>query len=64
MIPAVMIAWHNSITATLFVIASMVGWSLIYTLRALTEESHLRSVDAEYERYCQRVKYRFIPGLI
>ena len=64
LIPAAMLAWHNSITAALLVIASMVGWSLIYTLRALTEESHLRSVNEEYEQYCQRVKYRFIPGLV
>lgn len=38
-------------------------WSLIYILRALSEERHLRQFE-EYRLYMQRVKYRFIPGLI
>ena len=39
------------------------AWNVIYVLRALTEERHLRHY-AEYREYMQRVKYRFIPGLI
>ncbi len=40
-----------------------VAWSTIYILRALTEEK-LLSRDPDYLAYCQKVKYRFIPGLI
>jgi protein-S-isoprenylcysteine O-methyltransferase Ste14 len=39
------------------------GWCSIYVLRALTEE-RLLSRDPDYVAYCQKVKYRFIPGLI
>jgi protein-S-isoprenylcysteine O-methyltransferase Ste14 len=45
------------------VLLGMTAWSLIYCLRALTEERHLGR-DPEYQEYCQRVRYRFIPGLI
>lgn len=41
---------------------TMIFWSSLYFLRAITEERHL-SHDAEYRDYCQRVRYRFIPGL-
>lgn len=37
-------------------------WNLIYILRGLTEERHLRQ-DPDYLAYCQRVKYKFIPGV-
>ncbi len=61
--PALWDALHTSLMATLLVAGSMCGWSLIYVLRALTEERHLRSVDREYEHYCEEVRYRFIPGV-
>lgn len=35
----------------------------LYYWRALTEERHL-SADPVYREYCQRVRYRFIPGVI
>jgi len=41
--------------------AFMVGWNVIYYLRAITEERHLRA-DPDYLAYCNVVKYRFIPG--
>jgi protein-S-isoprenylcysteine O-methyltransferase Ste14 len=41
---------------------SMAGWSLIYYLRAITEERHLNR-DPEYKAYAQKVRYKFIPGL-
>lgn len=63
-LPAVIAATETSITATLLAVGSMLGWSIIYILRALTEEDHLRSVDNEYDLYCQKVKYRFFPGII
>jgi len=38
------------------------GWVTIYTLRAITEERHLKKF-AEYRDYCKKVKHRFFPGL-
>lgn len=40
----------------------MLLWTLIYGLRAYTEEQHLLS-DKDYQSYYNKVKYRFIPGL-
>lgn len=42
---------------------SLLGWSSVYYIRALTEERHLMQ-DPEYQKYTQVVKYRFIPGLL
>ena len=63
-IPAVHAGLQDSLWDTLLVLASVGGWTLIYVLRALTEEDHLRKVDGEYDRYCEKVRYRFIPGLL
>ncbi len=41
----------------------MLFWTVIYVLRALTEERHLLS-DPDYVEYCKIVKYRFIPGVV
>ncbi|MBI2151237.1 hypothetical protein HYU21_00745 [Candidatus Woesearchaeota archaeon] len=38
-------------------------WTVIYYLRAYTEEKHL-SQDSEYIAYKEKVKWKFIPGLI
>jgi protein-S-isoprenylcysteine O-methyltransferase Ste14 len=62
--PALILATQTSLIATLMTVGSMFGWSVIYYMRALTEEDHLRSVDDTYNQYCQKVKYRFIPGII
>jgi protein-S-isoprenylcysteine O-methyltransferase Ste14 len=53
-------SWFDGVLST----ASMIGWSMIYLLRALTEEDHLRSVDGEYAAYAAKVRYRFIPGIV
>lgn len=37
-------------------------WNIVYTLRALTEERHLKQ-DPDYRSYCDQVRYRFIPGV-
>lgn len=63
-IPSLLAAFETSWWQFLLVLSSMGGWTLIYTLRALTEEEHLRKVDDEYDRYCAQVKYRFIPGVL
>lgn len=62
--PLVAAAAQHSVWQAVLVGASVVGWSLVYVLRALTEEDHLRQVDGEYDAYCARVRYRFIPGVI
>ena len=41
---------------------SMTVWSFIYYLRAITEERHLIR-DPDYQEYCRKVRYRFIPKL-
>jgi len=38
-------------------------WNVIYVLRAVTEERHLK-MDKEYRAYIKKVKYRFIPKVI
>jgi len=37
---------------------------MLYALRAVTEEDHLRGVDDEYAAYADKVRYRFIPGVV
>ncbi|HLG18940.1 MAG TPA: methyltransferase [Bdellovibrionota bacterium] len=44
-------------------ILSIVGWNVIYILRAITEERHLKK-DPAYREYCRKVRYRFIPGVV
>ena len=38
------------------------GWGIVYVLRALTEERHLKKFP-EYREYCKKVTHRFFPGL-
>ena len=40
----------------------LLAWNLVYVLRGLTEERHLRA-DPAYRAYCEQVRFRFIPGL-
>ncbi len=40
----------------------IIFWTILYGLRAITEEQHLSS-DPDYIDYCKNVKYRFIPGI-
>jgi len=37
------------------------GWTLIYVLRALTEERHLLMLNNGYAQYAQKVRWRFVP---
>ncbi|HMP90640.1 MAG TPA: isoprenylcysteine carboxylmethyltransferase family protein [Kiritimatiellia bacterium] len=63
-IPAMMAAYTMSLWEVVLVVSCLLGWTGLYLLRALTEETHLRQVDGEYDAYCKRVRHRFIPGLI
>lgn len=63
-IPLVSAALAHSLFDGIQAIASVAGWSMLYVLRALTEEDHLRGVDGEYAAYAAKVRYRFIPGIV
>jgi protein-S-isoprenylcysteine O-methyltransferase Ste14 len=52
--------WHKGLHQFFFGLFSVLTWTYIYYLRAVTEERHL-SRDPEYQRYCEQVKYRFFP---
>jgi len=62
-IPLVSEAFAQSLFFGVQAVASVVGWTMLYVLRALTEEDHLRRVDGEYAAYAAQVRYRFIPGV-
>lgn len=63
-VPLVTSEFDKSLVGGLLTTGSVVAWSMLYVLRALTEEDHLRKVDGEYAAYAANVRYRFIPGLI
>jgi protein-S-isoprenylcysteine O-methyltransferase Ste14 len=48
----------------LYALLSLSGWTLLYVLRAITEERHLLMGGNGYAEYTQRVRWRFIPGII
>ncbi|MGV8152455.1 MAG: methyltransferase family protein [Candidatus Nanoarchaeia archaeon] len=58
------LAWWITVipVMNIFSFLSMLSWSVIYYLRAITEERHLIK-DPDYQEYCKKVKYRFIPGI-
>jgi protein-S-isoprenylcysteine O-methyltransferase Ste14 len=61
--PLISLSFSQSFFAGLLAVATVIGWSMLYVLRALTEEDHLRSVDGDYAAYAAKVRYRFIPGV-
>jgi protein-S-isoprenylcysteine O-methyltransferase Ste14 len=63
-VPTVSAALEKSLVTGLIAAASVVAWTMLYALRALTEEDHLRKVDGAYDAYAAKVRYRYIPGLI
>jgi len=56
------IAWWITLipVMSLPAILSMGTWTFIYHLRTITEEKHLMN-DPEYQEYCKKVKYKYIP---
>jgi protein-S-isoprenylcysteine O-methyltransferase Ste14 len=56
------LAWFVSIIPVFSIqaILNMAVWAFLYYLRAITEERHLIK-DPEYQQYCRKVRYRFIP---
>jgi protein-S-isoprenylcysteine O-methyltransferase Ste14 len=63
-VPVVGAAFSIGLFEGISSVASVVGWTMLYVLRALTEEDHLRRVDGDYAAYAARVRYRFIPGIV
>ena len=55
-------SWTQHLLFCGAVLGGFIAWCSIYTMRALTEEKLLLN-DPDYVDYCQKVKYRFIPGL-
>lgn len=47
-----------------YALFSLVGWSTIYALRAITEERHLLMADNGYAEYAAKVRWRFIPKVL
>jgi len=62
-LPALWAAFMLSLGTGLWALASVAAWSVIYVLRALTEERHLLMLDNGYAPYMKNVRYRFVPGL-
>ena len=62
-IPILMRKWDDGMTAFLYGLFSVGGWSVVYYLRAVTEERHL-GLDPDYTEYCKKVKRRFIPEFL
>lgn len=47
--------------ATGYALVALFGWTVIYALRAITEERHLLMYDNGYAHYAGSVRWRFIP---
>jgi protein-S-isoprenylcysteine O-methyltransferase Ste14 len=64
-VPALISVFTNSDGYSIGVFfIGLFGWTLIYVLRAITEERHLLLLDNGYAQYMEKVKWRFIPGVI
>lgn len=49
--------------ALAYSLLALIGWTVIYALRAVTEERHLLLTDNGYAEYARTVRCRFIPGV-
>jgi len=56
------LAWWLTVIPAMnvYAFASLSVWTIIYYFRAVTEEKHLIA-DPDYQDYCKRVQYKFIP---
>jgi protein-S-isoprenylcysteine O-methyltransferase Ste14 len=62
-LPAVWGAFTQSIGSGVWALASVAAWTLIYVLRALTEERHLLMLNNGYSEYMKDVCWRFVPKI-
>lgn len=51
----------GNIPGLLYALFSLLAWSTIYGLRAITEERHLLLADNGYAQYMAQVRWRFVP---
>lgn len=58
-----MIWYIQGIFMSKFGLGILLGFTLIYVLRAWTEERHL-SLDHDYRKYKKLVRWKYIPGLL
>ena len=59
-------AWwldNSYVLTNIWATIALAVWNIIYIARGLTEERHLAH-DRDYRIYQEKVKFRFIPGLI
>lgn len=63
-LPVFVILFRQSFSLGVFGIFCLAGWSMLYVLRAITEERHMLRIDTGYADYMQRVRFRFIPGFL
>lgn len=61
-LPILSSKWDLGLAAFLYGVFSVAGWSVVYYLRAVTEERHLM-LDSDYQHYCKRVTRQFFPKL-
>jgi protein-S-isoprenylcysteine O-methyltransferase Ste14 len=62
--PVVADAYSRSPAEAFWVLTCVLAWTLIYVVRAITEERHLLMIDNGYAEYRQNVRFRFVPGLL
>jgi protein-S-isoprenylcysteine O-methyltransferase Ste14 len=56
--------WIQCIIFADFSVGILLAFTVIYVMRAWTEERHLLAVDPEYKEYCSQVRWRFLPGVL
>ncbi|MBV9947379.1 MAG: DUF1295 domain-containing protein [Myxococcales bacterium] len=63
MFPVALHQWAHGEVQAAYQIVGLVCMTGIYALRAITEERHLGK-DPEYRKYAEKVRFRFIPGVL
>ncbi len=59
------LAWwldNTFILSNFWAMVGMLAWNIVYMLRGITEERHLKQ-DPKYQEYTKKVKYKFIPKI-
>jgi hypothetical protein len=63
-LPTLYLAFNSGLGDGLYAVFGVAGWTFMYFMRAITEERHLLIAKNGYAEYMQKVKYRFVPGII
>lgn len=54
--------WIQGVIFGEFTVGILLAFTVVYGLRAWTEERHLSAADDDYDSYCRVVRWRFFPG--